>query len=303
MTPPDEPRILIAAKDGPIAHGPELQSRLQPFTVPIIRFREGDEYPYDVGSGILLKIGDLRFVATAGHCVRGNFPRIHLGVRDYRHAFTLKPVRQNFIVTEARGDFGYYQVSSEQAVYIEAGNRAFLSERSVEVLSAAEHVAAGDFHSLAGYPRAMYGRTDDETGSALLVYSTTMAGGPFAPESTMEAGLATRNEIHLWIPMSGNVNTLTTEPTPATLCELSGASGGGWWATHLNRPDWQPINVKLVGTHVGTTKKATVDKDGLQHKFSRVSLIGNHLALIARDFPTSRAHILATWPAVEQYGI
>lgn len=303
MTPPEETQALVTAKEGPIAHGPELQSRLQPFTVPILRCRPGATFPDEVGSGVLLKIGDQRFVVTAGHCVAGNFDRIFLGVRDYKHRFELQPLRQNYVVNEPRGDFGYYQIAPKQAIDIEAGNRAFLSERSVEVLSAAEHAAAGDFHALAGYPSAMYERKGEAAGSSLLVYSTTMAGAPFAPKSTLEPGPATRHEIHLWIPSDGNVDTLADEPKPVTLCDFPGASGGGWWATHLNEPDWLPTKVKLIGTHVGSSKQATVGEDGMRHKFSRVSLIGNHLALIAHDFPELREHILTTWPAVAGFGI
>ncbi|VWC82026.1 hypothetical protein BLA39750_01272 [Burkholderia lata] len=303
MTPPEETKVLITAHDGPIAHGPELHARLQPFTIPILRFRGGAPYPDDARSGVLLKLGDLHFVVTAGHSVRGDFPMTVIGVRDYPHRFLFEPAGQRYIISEARGDFGYFQVSPAQAVSIEAGNRAFLSARSVEVLSPAEHEAAADFFALAGYPEAMYGRKDEATGSSLLVYSTTMAGGSHAPTSTLVRGPETRREIHLWIPQQENVNMLTDEHEPATLCDFHGASGGGWWATHMNRPEWQPSAVKLIGTHVGSRQEATATDDGLRHKFSRVSLIGNHLALIAHDFPTLREYIYSTWPAVREYGI
>ncbi|WCM23171.1 hypothetical protein NDK50_35050 [Paraburkholderia bryophila] len=155
MTAPDDAQVLISAQDGQIPRGLELQERLQYFTVPILRFRGTAPYPDFAGSGVLLKMADVCFVLTAGHCVQGDFERTALGVRNRAHRFEFKPVTKNFINTETRGDFGYFQVSSDQAATIEAGNRVFLSERSVEVLSAEEHEALGDFYALGGYPKAM----------------------------------------------------------------------------------------------------------------------------------------------------
>ncbi|MEB2485492.1 hypothetical protein SB397_07900 [Burkholderia multivorans] len=303
MTVPDDAQVLVSALDGPIPHGRELQERLRYFTVPILRFHGAAPYPDFVGSGVLLKIADLRFILTAGHCVKGDFALTVLGVRDQPHRFELKPASQNFVYSATRGDFGYFQVSSEQAAAIEAGNRIFLNEKSVEVLSAEEHAVLGDFYALGGYPKDMYNRKNEATGSSFLVYSTTMAGGAHAPASTLARGDDRRREFHVWIPQQGNVNTLTTEHAPATLCDFHGASGGGWWATHMNRPEWHATNVKLIGTHGGSSQDLTASDDGLLHKFSRVSLIGNHLALIARDFPTLREYLYATWPSVESYGI
>ncbi|WP_133118119.1 hypothetical protein [Burkholderia ubonensis] len=292
---------LIYAQDGPIAHGPELQGRLQPFTVPFFRFKNAPE-PEDCGSGVLVKIGGFFFVLTAGHCVSGTFASIALGVRDYPHRFKFEPLRSGYICSGGR-DFGYYEVSKDTVSSIEAGNRIFLSERSIEVLSASEHEAKRDFLALAGYPLQLMQNPGGGTGAALLVYSTTMAGGEHAPASNLT--LAVRGahlEIHVWIPQQDNVHTLANDPTPVTLCTFRGASGGGWWSTHMNRPAWKSTDVKLIGTHVGSGNEIET-QDGLRHRFSRVSLVGNHLALIARDYPALRNHINTTWPTVEQYGV
>ena len=70
----------------------------------------------------------------------------------------------------------------------------------------------------------------------------------------------------------------------------------------MNRAAWQASDVKLIGTHVGMSPQVTETEDGLRHRFSRVSLVGNHLALIAKDYPALRQHIIDTWPSVDSYG-
>jgi hypothetical protein len=304
VIPPEEtPNDLILAQDGPIQHGQELQQRLQLFTVPIFRFCEKIPEPVDCGSGVLLRIGDFCFVLTAGHCIKGIFDSLALGVRDHPHRFVFEPAHRNYVCTWGRGDFGYFQISPDSVGTIGAGNRGFLSERSVEVLSVLEHDASRDFLALAGYPLAVMGNIDGKTGTGLLVYTTTMAGGGHAPASTLQsAGGENRREIHAWIPQQDNVDTLVGDRFPVTtIPRLHGASGGGWWSTHMNRAGWQPSHVKLIGTHVSTSPLETETDDGLRHKFSRVSLVGNHLALIAKDYPALRQHILDTWPSVESY--
>lgn len=302
VTTPDENLpILIHAADGPIARGKELQERLQRFTVPIFRFINDKPEPADCGSGVLLKVGKRAFVLTAGHCVRGDYDWIALGVRSHTHRFTFQPAGSNYVYSE-RGDFGYYLISPDSVETIAAGSRIFLSEKSVEVLSVSEHYASRDFVALGGYPMQRMNYRDGGTGTSLLVYSTTPAGGEHAPASNFIPAINDiRHEIHAWIPQQENVHTLADSPTPATIGELRGASGGGWWSTHLNRAPWQPSNVKLIGTHVATGRDVAETDDGLRHRFSRVSLVGKHLALIARDFPDLHDHIHSTWPAVKEY--
>ncbi|WP_313818869.1 hypothetical protein [Cupriavidus sp.] len=305
MTPLEEtPANLIRAQDAPILHAQALQDRLQPFTVPIFRFRRNVPEPVDSGSGVLLNIGEFYFVLTAGHCVTGDFDSLTLGVRNHPHRFSFEPANRNYVCIWERGDFGYFQVSPDSVGTIAAGNRVFLTERSVEVLSVSEHEASRDFLALAGYPLNFMANTDDGTGARLLVYSTTMAGGQHAPASTLVvAGGENRREIHAWIPQQDNVDTLADDRPPvASFPRLHGASGGGWWSTHMNRAAWQASDVKLIGTHVGMSPQVTETEDGLRHRFSRVSLVGNHLALIARDYPALRQHILDTWPSVGSYG-
>lgn len=297
------PNRLIRAEEGPLLHGQALQERLQLFTVPIFRFRRGLPEPVDCGSGVLLKIGGFHFVLTAGHCVEGDFDSLALGVRNRPHNFLIEPAKRNCVLSRERGDFGYFEISPDSAGTIAAGNRIFLSERSLEVLTVAEHEGSRGFLALAGYPLALMGRTDGMTGAKLLVYSTTMAGGEHAPASTLRvAGGENRRELHAWIPQQENVNTLADDRSPVTsIPRLHGASGGGWWNTHLNRTAWQASAVKLIGTHVSSSIQETETGDGLRHRFSRVSLIGNHLALIAKDYPQLRRRILDTWPSVESY--
>lgn len=306
VTPPEEtPNELIRAQDGPILHGQVLQERLQLFTAPIFRFRRNIPEPVDCGSGVLLKIGGLHFVLTAGHCVTGVFDSLVLGVRNGPHKFLFEPARSNYVSTLRRGDFGYFQISPDSVGTITAGNRIFLNEKSVEVRSASEHDKSRDFLALAGYPLALMGNTDGGTGARLLVYSSTMAGGEHAPASTLNTPEGeNRREIHAWIPQQDNVDALADSHAPvASICRLHGASGGGWWSTHMNRASWQASDVKLIGIHVGTSTQETETEDGLRHRFSRVSLVGNHLALIARDYPALRQHIFDTWPSVESYGM
>lgn len=157
---------------------------------------------------------------------------------------------------------------------------------------------------LQGTPLNFMVNTDGGTGASLLVYSTTMAGGEHAPASTLGVSEGEkRREIHAWIPQQDNVDALADDHPPvASVRRLHGASGGGWWSTHMNRAEWQASNVKLIGTHIGTSPQAIETEDRLWHRFSRVSLVGNHLALIARDYPALRQHILDTWPAVDSYG-
>ncbi|MGR0064266.1 hypothetical protein [Bordetella bronchiseptica] len=232
----------------------------------------------------------------------GTFESVVLGVREYRHRFLFNPVRSGYVCSGGR-DFGYYEVGQDTASSIEAGNRVFLSERSIEVLSQPETPTSRSFLALSGYPLQMMLNLDGGTGATLLVYSTTMAGGEHAPPSNLApAALGAHLEIHVWIPQQGNVDTLVNDPTPATLCTFRGASGGGWWSTHMNHSTWKSTDVKLIGTHVGSGQEMKT-QDGLRHRFSRVSLVGNHLALIARDYPGLHNHIYATWPNVEHYNV
>ncbi|MGF6531027.1 hypothetical protein [Paraburkholderia bryophila] len=304
MTPSEEtPHNLIHAEDGPILHAKALQDRLQPFTVPFFRFRRDAPEPFDNGSGVLLKIGPFHFILTAGHCVAGDYDSLALGVRNHHHRFFIEPAHRNYVCTRKRGDFGYFQISPDLVGTIAAGNRNFLSERSVEVLSVSEHDASRDFLALAGYPLSFM-EYEGGTGAKFLVYSTTMAGGEHAPDSTLVvAEFEERREIHAWIPQQNNIDALADDRPPvASIPRLHGASGAGWWSTHMNRAEWQASEVKLIGTHIGMGPDATETEDGLRHRFARVSLIGNHLALIAKDYPVLRQHILDFWPAVDSYG-
>lgn len=294
---------LLSAQDGPIVNGNRLQDRVQPFTLPILRFKDTPE-PADCGSGVLVKIGAIPFILTAGHCVQNEdgFDSIVLGVRNRPHRYEFMPVRSNF-VCHSRVDFGYYEISKETASYIEAGNRSFLNELSLEVLPVPGHEASRDFLVLGGYPLQLMQNFGDGTGARLLVYSTTMSNGKHAPPSNLKpAAQSERREIHVWIPQQGNVDTLARSPTPTTLCRFPGASGGGWWNTHMTGSDWKPVDVKLIGTHVGSGSEFE-SADGLRHRFSRVSLIGNHLSLIGRDYPHLMEHIRTTWPNILGYEV
>ncbi|WP_175189235.1 hypothetical protein [Achromobacter dolens] len=187
--------------------------------------------------------------------MHGTFESIALGVREYRHRFLFDPIRSGYVCSGGR-DFGYYEVKKDAASSIEAGNRIFLSERSIEVLSPSAIDASRDFLALAGYPLQLMLNHDGGTGVKLLVYSTTMAGDEHAPASSLAPALCGAHlEIHVWIPQQGNVDTLADDPTPATLCTFRGASGGGWWSTHLKRPAWKSTDMKLIGTHVGSSKE------------------------------------------------
>lgn len=290
----------IPASEGPIKYAAELQEKIQRHTVPVFFFRDDEQsqHPFDRGSGTLVKLKDYFYILTAGHCANLNFSEIAVGIRKERHRFMLKPVARGWVHDTTQGDFGYFQIEPDKAAQMGAAMRVFLGEKSIEVVSARELRERADFMIVSGYPGKV-----TEQGAALVVYSTNLASTGNAPESSLDPSGPTAQNIDLWIPVDGNVDTLSENAWPTDVPDLGGASGGAIWRMGFptDGTAWDPSTMRLVGTHCGENKTPATLPDGSAHRFARASLLGNHLTLIARDNPDLREYITTTWPAVAEY--
>jgi hypothetical protein len=277
----------------------ELQQRLVLHTIPLYFFRGSTDGGRcsSSGSGVLVKLGGRYFILTAGHCVReagaASTDAIVLGMKMGAHRF--EPNLHGRGDSLARGiDVGYFEVPSADAATIESlGSRVFLSENSL-------CVASGDVMS--GYPSAIIdGDKSRNPGAKMLVYSTTIAGTGDAPESRLEPK-AGRDELDLWIPQKGNVDTLNEAQQTVTVPELRGSSGGGCWKAgvrpHQDQP-WDVRRIRLVGIHTGSCDSMQIGAE--THTFAREHLLAHFLRLIAHDYPDLRSHILEKSPDVDLY--
>jgi hypothetical protein len=277
----------------------ELQEKIAFHTVPLYFFRgkaeRGDQPPS--GSGVLLRLQDRHFILTAGHCVRISLGgEIAVGITDRLHTFIPRLDRCAY-VENGEGDYGFWEVPPANASTIASKSRVFLSHRSIEILTSRELRNANDWLVLGGYPGILASINREEGPTArLLAYSTVISGVDPAPTSTIEPPPSSENEVDLWVPAAGNIDTVGSRGA-VDVPALGGASGGGCWRSGV-RPSperWEPAKMKLVGVHTGSCKPVR-STDGTNHAFAREGLIANHLRLIAREYEDLRPFLYDRWP-------
>lgn len=286
----------------------ELQQTLVLHTVPLYFFRGStrDGRCSSSGSGVLVKLGGRYFILTAGHCVReagaASTDAIVLGMKMGAHRF--EPNLQSRGDSLAQGiDVGYFEVPPADGAIIESsGTRVFLSENSLCIASGDDLHEQNDWMVISGYPSAMInGDKSRNPGARMLVYSTTIAGTGEAPESRLNPK-AGRDEVDLWIPQKGNVDTLSEAQQTMTVPELRGSSGGGCWKAgvrpHQDKP-WDVRSIRLVGIHTGSCDSMQIGAE--THTFAREHLLAHFLRLIAHDYPDLSPHISEKWPDLDLY--
>lgn len=284
----------------------ELQSKLALHTVPVafLKGRAEAGNVSEAGTGLLLRLVDRYFILTAGHCVKGWQSADHLAVHvtARRGRFTPCVVNSGFRYGPAQDgdDYGFWELAAFDASTIQANARTFLSEASVEVLTAEDLRERNEWMVLSGYPDAFTTKARGSRTFRLLQYSTLVAGSGSAPRSTLKAAANPTDFADLWVPRTSNVDALAEEPREIDVPALGGASGGGCWysrARELGDGGWEPSKMKLVGIHTGACK-VEESAEGMDPVFTREALIANHLRLIAREYADLREHIGTRWPGL-----
>ena len=298
MSEPD--LVLLQSKQAK-----ELQQRLVLHTVPLYFFQGStrDGRCSSSGSGVLIKLASRYFILTAGHCVLeaglASSNAIAVGIKAGPHRFEPNLERRGNSMAVGI-DVGYFEVPPIDAATIESsGSRVFLSENSLYVASGDELQTQNDWMVISGYPSAIREGDSTNPGSKLLLYSTTIAGTGDAPASILEPK-AGRDELDLWIPEDGNIDTLSVSQQTATVPELRGSSGGGCWKAGVRpHPEtWDVSRLCLVGIHTGSGVRTQIGTE--THSFAREHLLAHFLRLIACDYPDLRSHIAKKWPNLQR---
>lgn len=251
------------------------------------------------GTGVLVQIEDRFFVLSAGHCIEPLERASHtaLIIQRGKHRFTVKPIRFQYRNT-ATEDFGFMEVSQDNADKIQLREKLFLTADDVEPVQLS---GVDDWFVVSGYPVA---HSDIQLsrrrlGAAHLAIVTTPAGCPPAPETTIAGTKSGSHLLSLWIPPSGILNLSSGRLGPeVSVPPLRGMSGGGCWRAHArpNPTGWDVSRMRLCAIHEGSLDSEFSDEAG--NRFTRAVSVSCHLHLIAQHYPGLVAAIGGNWPAL-----
>jgi hypothetical protein len=295
----------------------DTQQALSRYTVPLLAVPQDlSERPPLVGCGVLVRLGDLYFVLTAGHVVRKLLPEADsqfvpvFGAQ--RHARTCLVARRGYRYDPPRSiDFGYIEVSAVDARAWCAYEKTALGDHSIEVASA-EQLQSDDYFVILGTPDAL---TQDDPNRfyqalSLTHWTTCLAGERNTPRSDLTTAAPGVECLDLAFDDSAlglRVMDGRLEEAPI-LTEIGGVSGGPCFKGNV-LPDpscWTPRSPRLVATHCG--RHVGHKDDGKEFWFARETLIGHHLRLLLSDYADSglarflveRWPQLLDWPAFDR---
>lgn len=267
----------------------QLQQRLRLWTVPLFFFKDerGKLVRDGNGSGVLFRLGGRSFILTAGHCVTAARERIiSVPVARGAHRFDISPRAMNWGGLKEVLDFGYFELAPSDVAIIESQHRAFIGPGRIALLDPTGTDQSSDVFSLCGYPAIEVVDNADGTRTPTPIDVVTLpASPPITPASTIAAPSTPIPHLDFWIP--GEMRGLRGETeTGASVPELRGASGGGWWLLNAlhDSEGWSLDRLRLVGTHMGSSVDEPMP-GGRTHRFARTALISSHMALLLHDFP------------------
>jgi hypothetical protein len=224
-----------------------------------------------------------------------------MAISSGRTTFEARVLNANCAFDPAKkddGDYGYLELSKDQAGTIEAQGKVFVNYQRLHVATPQKLEEEDDWMVVAGYPYSLIsGGSTAVQGVRLLTYGSILAGKGAAPSAPVPPSASNLETVDLWIPRSGNINSLTGKYERIDVPSLAGASGGGCWKTGI-RPtpaNWAEERLRLAAIHRGSTV-AVRDVKGEAHVFAREILIGHHLRLVAADYPELRSAIFDSWP-------
>lgn len=285
-----------------IEQGPAIQERLNYYTVPIYIFGKQPIFEdiRECGTGILVTLGQRRFIVTAGHCAKSLESSTYaISVMKEPHKFTPRLAKIGFrFIPDTAIDYGYAEIPPNHHADFTAGSRIFMGVNRMNVETSAQLTAALDRMIVAGYPGEMMKLADGRHCSTFFYNSTIIAGTGSAPPSTISPAALGMQVVDLSIGRDGQVNTTSGNFEDMLLPQFSGASGGGCWRSNYQTGvEWDPDQIKLSAIHIGSS--AETEANGKYHRFARQVLIGHHLRLIADDYPDLRGEMLKQWPQLE----
>lgn len=303
LHPRDE--ALLREPDG-ILFSPEnstmLNDFLSPFTIPIHFFRgpvSSDTWNGN-GTGVLVQLGGLAFVLTAGHCVRQyeDAQGCVVGVARARSRFEARFARRAYRA-DGFADYGFLEIPPAERPSYRAHDVFPMKPDRVLVTTPEALVSANDWMVLSGYPDEVTVKDADARGMRFFTYSTTSAGLDKAPRSTFESAPSGVRALDLWVSLRGQMQSFPELVSDARVPLFAGASGGGCWKAGV-RPElagFDPQRMQLVGVHAHSSDQ--VEINGEPCRFAREISVGHHLRLIADHVHEARDEILGRWPTLE----
>jgi hypothetical protein len=277
----------------------ELDQFFLNFTVPLFYFK-GEIEPEnldDIGSAILVRLGDRFFALTAGHCVFGSASyNIVMGIYQKKHRFQPKFANRGHRQLE-NADYGYFEIAPTDGKTVESFGKVFLSADRILVTTSTDLKEDSDWVLLAGFPRSLLKATEHGHGGRLLTLVTTIEGTGEAPSSFLCSAPPNTETLDLWVPQEGLLDITSNNFPEVDLPVLAGTSGGGCWKSGV-RPDpssWSTAKLRFIGTHYGSAA-GEQNINGKIHRFTRAVMIGHHLQLIAEDYKDLEELIFSKWP-------
>jgi hypothetical protein len=263
----------LAAREQLTATGKAAAQHFLPSVRPLFRESELDAPPEQIGSGLLLRIGGVPFLLTAGHVldmIEGHTLLLASStgmVRLLEDRFTSEPLSSRR--EQDAYDIGFLRLTDETVAELD-GVR-FLTMADVDIRDAASE---SEFFQFLGWP-IRKGKLNVGGRHALLE--------PL-PFSSLGAPLNTYEELGLdprWnLVMDFRRKRVMTESGIRAVVKPNGISGGAMWRLHSLR-------------HLGARNRVVAIIH--EHDARRNLMIGTrirlHLALIKRTFPEVGRHL------------
>lgn len=302
---------ILAKPDSALAHrGSEISEFTKPFIVAILLHDSAinaESYRGN-GTGVLLRIQDKYFILTAGHCVKaieekGYF--VVLPVERARSLFCPDIVRSKYIFEgkDKEFDYGYIEITKQNAITMESRIRVFMSLNRIEVLKRDDLLYCNDWFVISGFPDEEIEK--DHSGSDVRFFHATVKKSESKmadiPDLSIEVG---KHTLDLLISLNDVYSDVTGNFEESVIPCLAGMSGGGCWKTNLY-PDpyeWDTSRLRLVATHCGTLSNQLFVK-GKPHFFVREMPIGHHLHLICTEYKDLAEEISNRWPYISTFGL
>lgn len=284
--------------------GSELSEFTRRSCVAVVGDHEPGQRASWSGTGVLVQLADSEFMLTAGHCVKdaGSEPVIVALLQDPRIIRFEWPSR-GYIYNDDGFDFGFFEIPVYDRKTLET-KKVFIGPDRIQVANT-QDLVSDDHFVISGFPRVL--SQEPESGVEMFqhhVVATSCSGHRKAPLSKVPVP-ARLQLLDLAYdesaPRSDMMNPTGIIPDHL---DLRGASGGACWKGCVV-PDpegWSVDRMKLVGIHTARAM-ADVEADGTQYVFARETLVGHHLALIARECPSVAAFIYERWPALRDWSL
>jgi hypothetical protein len=293
---------MLASKTDEIARTLERHTAILLFfdgKIDFDRFREQ-------GSGVAVSLWGKHFLLTAGHCVKALEDKsnylLMFPIKSCAHRRATEFRKLGFVADSGDLDVGYIELPETEKREAEAFSKVFLSSNRLQVISASELRREDERFIVTGYPAAYRKQIGSKGHSqGMEAVTTILAGTNGMPKNDADEIQAGRQVIDLWVSDSDFARMIGGEWVPATLPEFPGMSGGGCWRTCADPQveNWSEGKIHLIGTHAGSYRSEQLK----EHRFAREILLGNHLLLIAKDYPDLRVHIFRAWPELQNWTI